>query len=520
MAASIDIIQIEPHDDVTSVRDRLSFVETRRVLLVWPESEEHLLRRKLDLVLLQREAYRQAARLALVTSDQAVIDNARDLNISTFTSVTEAERSRWKRGRSRVFVSRSDKPEGELTSFELREIATRRRSRFSGAQLALRRAGQIIVLLALSGILLGIAFVFLPSATITIVPVKDHLDVTIRVVADPAADIADLENSVIPATLLTVEIEESATFDTTGSADAAPTLARGTIVFTNQADQAVTIPAGTTVNTSAGTIVRFRTLEPVNIAGQRGAIAAVAIEALPEFAGEAGNVPAYAINHIDGPLRDILTVQNLDPITGGTIPTSRIVSQADHDRLLASVRGAIQQRALGDLTPLLGDRQAIIPESIRILETRPEWTSFSADVGDAADTISLTMRALVQAAVLDGRMVDQVALAGLVDRIPPEQSLLPETITFSRGEIEQIGEDGSVTFQAHVESDTSAAIDIERIKQALAGLSSAEAASYLTMHLNLFPNTSPDITTWPAFYDRMPVLPIRITIVVQGAPAL
>ena len=58
-------IQLEAADTVVAVRERLARLRGRRVLLVWP-ADGALFRRKLDLVLIQREAYRRAIQLALV----------------------------------------------------------------------------------------------------------------------------------------------------------------------------------------------------------------------------------------------------------------------------------------------------------------------------------------------------------------------------------------------------------------------------------------------------------------------
>lgn len=516
MPVPVDVIQLEPHDDVVSVRDRLSFAGSRRILLVWPPDGEPALRRKLDLVLLQREAYRRGARMALVTRDRQVIDNARDLNISAFPTIADSRRQRWKRGRARVFVTRTDRPDSAVP-YELQDIAMRHRVAPTASQIQLGQIGRAAALLGLLAVLFAAVFLLVPSATIVIVPTRQHLDITIRVVADPAAERIDLERGVVPATVLRVELEDSATVETTGTQSREPIPATGIAVFTNQTQQAVTIPAGTTVNTSVGAIVRFRTLEPVNIAGEIGAIAAVAIEAVPEYTGPIGNVSAYAINHIDGPLNDILTVQNPDPTDGGANPVDRTVAQADHDRLLAAVRGAIQQQALASLTGLLGEHQQIIPESIRIAETRPEWTIFSAAVGDTTDTVSLTMRATVEAIVLDERLVNQVAFAGLAGRIPPGQIIIPDSMNFSRGEIEQIDGQNRIIFLTMVSGDITVALDSERIRQETAGLSLVAAREYLARTVALDPALPPTIAVWPPFYDRMPVLPSRITVTVQGA---
>ncbi|GAB4570228.1 MAG: hypothetical protein Kow0077_03920 [Anaerolineae bacterium] len=517
MTPPVEIIQLAPDDDVVSVRDRIEFAESHRILLVWPPNGERVLQRKLDLILLQRAVRRRAARLALVTLDKEVIQNARDLNISTFSSVEESRRMRWRRGRSKVFVDRSDRPKGELAAGELREAATHVRMAPTRSQIRLRRLGQGLVLLTFFAAIVLTMVLLVPYATVTITPDSEQREVSVRVIADPSASTVDLDNSIVPASILRVEIEETAAIETTGSQDVAPTLARGTVVFTNLTNQAATIPAGTTVNTSTGAIVRFRTLEPVNIAGEINAIAAVAIEALPQFAGPVGNVPAYAINFVDGPLSDILRVENPDPTSGGMVPQERIVAASDHERLTAAVRGAIQQRAFAELSAMLGEHQVIIPETIHIAETRPEWTAFSAAVGDEADSVSLTMRAAVEAVVVDQRLVNQAAFAGLARLIPPDRVVDTESITFGALRVETIDASNRLTLLTTVSGSITPEIDIQQIRPALAGRRIPDAIQYLESHLELSDRHPVRVSVWPSMFDRLPLLGSRITVAVQGA---
>ena len=139
MAGYVETIQLEPHDDVTTVRDRLAFVEKRHVLLVLPP-DAPILQRKLDLVLIQREAKRRAIRLAIVSNDLQVVDHARELNISAFTSLQESRKQRWQRGRTKVFYDRADKPQSDPAPEALRGVASRLREEPTPSQTALRRA--------------------------------------------------------------------------------------------------------------------------------------------------------------------------------------------------------------------------------------------------------------------------------------------------------------------------------------------------------------------------------------------
>src|SRR5664279_3503668 len=142
-----EFVQLEPGEDVASVRDRLTALRGEHVLLIWPENGTAL-NRKLDLVLVQREAMRLAIRLALVTHDPAVIKQAVELNISTFETVGASDRGKWKRGRSSVFTDRYDRPEEDPQPGELMEVASR--VRVIPKRSPLRLIARIVLLLLLS----------------------------------------------------------------------------------------------------------------------------------------------------------------------------------------------------------------------------------------------------------------------------------------------------------------------------------------------------------------------------------
>ncbi|MEM6529748.1 MAG: hypothetical protein AAF653_15725, partial [Chloroflexota bacterium] len=177
------LMQLEPDEDATSVRDRLSFVRGKRVLLVWPE-DGTVLRRKLDLVLIQREAMRRAVRLALVTHDPQVAKNAAELNISTFETIGESEIKRWKRARSKVFTGRDQKPESEPEPEELQDVASRVRApqEINPLRQTLVRLG---VTLALVGLVAGVAYIVFPTATVILTPASDPIETTVVITASP-----------------------------------------------------------------------------------------------------------------------------------------------------------------------------------------------------------------------------------------------------------------------------------------------------------------------------------------------
>ncbi len=92
------IITLESHDDLISVRDRMSWAKTPRILLVWPKYEKVTLR-QVDLKVLQRHALSLGAQLGLVTRTRRVREDAEALKIPVFKSTGQAQRVAWPRPR-------------------------------------------------------------------------------------------------------------------------------------------------------------------------------------------------------------------------------------------------------------------------------------------------------------------------------------------------------------------------------------------------------------------------------------
>src|SRR5512145_998780 len=96
------IITLESHDDLISVRDRMSWAKTPRILLVWPKYEKVSLR-QVDLKVLQRHAASLGAQLGLVSRIWRVRLDAEALHIPVFKSTGDAQRLAWPKPRRRRF---------------------------------------------------------------------------------------------------------------------------------------------------------------------------------------------------------------------------------------------------------------------------------------------------------------------------------------------------------------------------------------------------------------------------------
>jgi len=507
----LQIIQLEPYDDVVSVRDRLSFVSTERVLLVWPRRGE-ILKRKLDLLLIQREAARQGARLALITDDPAVKDHAAELNISTFESIRASQRGRWKRPRSKVFVDRSDRPEDAPDAYALREITSRLRPA-SPEQVRFQRNVRRAAVVVLGFVLVFVTVLFVPSAQVTIHPAQAQINTTVKLIADPSLAQVNVESGRVPATIIKTDVTTQATIPTTGSGNVPNTLASGTVIFTNNTDQPVFIPSGTVVSTFGFQPAHFHTTADATLDGGNGKTVTVTIEAAQDTAGAAGNIEPNLIINVQGALSQSVAVRNAEATRGGTVRQQGIVTQADHDNLLVLAREKIRQTALGEFN--LSATQVIVPDTIKIAEERPEWTTYSAFVNDPADTLTLSMKATVQALVIDTQLAKQAAIASLALQIPQGRQIVPDSVTFKRfaaGDI--LGEDakGNVTFLMSAAANVAVIVDVGDVRRRISGTGVDQAMQTLENGWLLDSRYPPVIQVWPEFIHRLPILAARISV--------
>lgn len=515
MSTEIVRLQLSPTDTVVTVRERLANLRGRRVLLIWP-AEGKPLARKLDLVLIQRDADRRAIQLALVSQDKAIIAHAAELNISCFASREASQVERWKRGRQKRFLPRYHKPSPDLQTQDLAIIADQieRRKRLSPWRAAFER---LFVLVLLIGVIGGAFYVVLPSAVVELTLAEQELVSVVDILADSKVTSVNLENGIIPALTLRETVETSATIPASGTYRLDSVSAAGLVTFTNLGESLVIIPSKTILGTSAGEPILFETMADIVVPAGIGRSVDATVQAREGYRGSIGNVNSGMINTVIGALAEKVSVINLAPAAGGGQPSVNVVAAVDKVRLLDSVRIQLQSLAFEQMRATLPDSQVIIIESIGIEEERKEWITYSADVGDMTSELSLSMRALVAALAIDDRYAGQVAVGSLKANLPPGKILVGDSIEYSRGPFTLGRENGRVQFTATSSASARSAIDAGALRAALAGLSREEATDLLLARPELSAAHPPVLNLYPKGLARMPMLPIRIELHIKGA---
>jgi hypothetical protein len=499
------ILHLDPHDDFISTRDKMGWVQTQRVLLVWPPRGQ-VLTRRLDLALLHRHAHRLGAHMALITTDAEVSEQARDLGLPVFPSLEASRRERWRSRAPRLRPERHQPPP-DLQAIQ--SPAPKVRS------LALPAwAGWLSRTLVFAAGLIGLVavmYALIPSATVVLKPAAHPLTTRVEMIADPTLIQVD-PTGYIPARAVQVELETSGLTTTTGSKDVPGEHATGTVIFNNLVGTPAVIPQGTGLRTTRGAPIRFTTTQAATIEG-RNAVVEVPIQAVEP--GPTGNVPAGLINAIDGPLGLQLAVINPTATKGGTFIKRAAVTDADRAHIREQLLTQLSQAAVSTLEAQLQPGEFIAPDSIRVDEVLAE--TYDRSTGEPADTLRLKLRIAVIGLAINENDARRVAQAALQAQVPPSEALIgPAQVT--RDSLLFIEADERIHLTVSATGTAVPLIDREVVRQLIRGRKIPEAIQFLKIGLPLA--EPPEIQVRPApfarLFNRLPGMLFRIHVVIPS----
>lgn len=501
------VLQLDPHDDAISTRDKLGWSQTGRILLVWP-SKSRVLTRRLDLVLLQRHSQRLGAQLALVTRDPEVRRNASQLSIPVFKNPKQAQIKRWRTARR----SRWQEPEKRTNLAELgqlQQIAHPKTSRWLNyplTRLFLFTTGVLAVI--------AIAAVLLPGARIELTPLLKTQSITLEVQASQEVEAFNL-SGILPVRTIEIVVEGRDVIDATGYTQVPYQFAAGEAVFTNLTTENLTIPAGMVIATLAEQPVRFATIQAVELQAGPGATARVPIEALE--AGPAGNLPAEALLAIEGPLGLVLIGSNPEPTQGGSLQGLPTPSQADRRALYNRLLSSLEQTALDEFSsrnPIgapAGGNLALshTPRFVQTIEER----YIPAD-DEISETLELVLRLEYAFELVLEEDIMAFAKAVLDTNQPQGFFPLSGEIQVSHADQPEPGDDGIIRWTLTVERQIQAHPDTQGIVNLVLGLPLEDALQRLERNLAL--NAPPRLVIAPYWWPRLPYLPFRINVVLDA----
>jgi len=294
------------------------------------------------------------------------------------------------------------------------------------------------------------------------------------------------------------------------------TPAKGIVLFYNWSYENVLVPKGTRISagntvfaTDADVTVPWAFFPPVERAS---AVTAV-------VPGPAGNVVPGAIDTVDDRTIDrrlrgsgankSRVVTNPNTLTGGKSTTTQEITQKDVDGAVADLR-AEAARQLDAQLAAHSDRVYVAPAKAEaptitipdgLVGTRGEET-FELS-GTLAYDRTYALAADLRNAAVQAMRADAKAIPAGRTLIERSVAVTPSSVTFA---------DGQVVAQSRVSGQTATTIDIQALKSAIAGLPADEARTRLAT-LGM-----PRIDLWPGWVTGVPRLGFRVDIVID-APA-
>ena len=490
------IITLESHDDLISVRDRMSWAKTPRILLVWPRYEKITLR-QVDLKVLQRHAASLGAQLGLVTRARRVRADAEALRIPVFESTGQAQRLAWPKPRRRKWTQRP--PRKDLR--EQREQIFVKEEEWRVHPVT--RIGAF--LLGVLSVLVLVAL-FIPRADVILHPQSKMQSLVLPVIAGPSVESVFITGS-IPAREKRVIVEGTQSVVVTGEGVTPQSKARGVVTFRNLTQQAVTVPAGTVVRTADN--LRFATIRGGEVAAGVDETIELPVEALES--GRAGNVEAETIVILEGRLGLSLSIINPEPLTGGREIPSVQASDRDRARAKNVLMETLEDEASARLADEMKAGDVLFEDTFAVSQIISEV--YDPPAGAAGTKLTLTMQ--VEFSTLYASAADLTELAGLAlnASIPSRFAVTSDGLSLKPVTEPILNDDGFIRWTVRAERRIVQQISTMHVTQMIQGIRAAQAKTLLENSLPL--SDAPDVKLSPSWWPWVPIVPFRISVLTQ-----
>ena len=493
------IIQLESFDDHVSIRDKMNWSKTPRILLVFPKRRRVRLN-TLDLTLLQRHAVGLGAQLGLVSHSFRIKRIAAELGIPVFGSSLEAQKNVWASSQA---------------STRARRRKARRNLRAAGEEFHPRekkwRKNLAVRLIAFTfgvAAVLAIAIAFVPRASIHIQPETRAQSITIPVRANASVSDVFLSGSV-PAQTVSVILGGERSLPASGRIDIPAQAAHGKMLFRNLTDLAVLIPAGTIISTGGDNPVRFETMEDGVADGVVDATVSVPVRAV--IFGESGNLDPNLLQAIEGELGLWLAATNPEPTLGGADETVAAPTIDDREELREVLLFAFYQQAEDEIQAALAPNALIFPDTLSSAKILDE--SYNPPVGEPAERLTLTMRVEFSIEFAAEDDLRELAKSALAASLPSGHISVPNSLTFEPVSELDTSYLGTTSWQMRITQTLRPDVSDNQVIWLVQGRTPEAAIDRLNENLTL--SAPPQVYIFPEWWLWLPVAPFRIDVVVR-----
>jgi hypothetical protein len=490
------IIALESHDDLISVRDRMSWAKSPRILLVWPKFEKVTLR-PVDLRILQQHAEVLGADLGVVTRRANVRRDAQGFGIPVFESSAAAQRDAWPvHSPKHHHTARASHPQLQALRDEVRIKEANWRTK-PAVRVGFFALGVLAVLI--------VSALFVPRAIIKLTPVTKLQSITVPVTSGTSIQSVNITGR-LPAHEVSLTVTGTQSAYITSQSSIPQDKASGIARFKNLTQSAITIPAGTVVYSTGPNPVGFVTQNDTHLPGNVNAIVEVQIIAME--AGAGGNLPANSLSVIDSSISLSASVTNPDPITGGSDHFAIAPSEDDHKRVHDVLISLLLAQAQQQISDSIGAKNVLLVNTLKMGQGSEE--TYDPPSGQPGNLLKLTMRVPFTAQYVSAEDLTQFSetilnAAELEGYIP-----LSSTLSYEMVGRPVLDGSGDSRFNLQVERTSVQRIDPLQVNALVRGLPPKSASKVLQTKLPI--SNAPEIDLNPAWWPWMPLIPFRITV--------
>lgn len=374
------------------------------------------------------------------------------------------------------------------------------------------------IILAAIVVLGGIGYWYLPKATVTVYIKPKAINKEVTFELDTTITEPDLENNRIPATVETVTATGTAQTPTTGSKTVGDA-ATGQVAVYNRTTSEKTLSAGTELK--SGSLV-FTIDSDVSIASASTSEnddftvtiqpAKSEVSATAKSIGDQYNLSVDTQFNVANFSSDSFIAKAVTDFTGGSSREIQAVSASDVELLEDDLIKQLRAQTSEELKTKSNSEKGVVFSE----EYEVEEEEYSSQIGDEADSVSLTMTITQTAYIYDLKDVSLIAQNALLDEIPDDYTLIAEETNVEVIET-QINEDDTATVTSKITLKLMPIIDTQKIGQNIQGKYPPITEGYFKTLPN-FVRTETSITpALPARLNTFPRMVENITVEIKTA---
>lgn len=365
-----------------------------------------------------------------------------------------------------------------------------------------------LIILFISG---GLAWWFLPKATVAIYVASKNLEETQIVTIDPNSDSSDYSEKVLGGKIVSSKVSGEKTASTTG-AKTVGDKAKGKVQIRNGTSSTISLAGGTIIIGPNDLKFRIDSAASVSAASSPSSPGATVVDVTAEdigaeynlAKGETFGVGNYPKSEVDG-------VSDSD-FSGGSSREISVVSEEDKKGLESDLEKELFEKGKEEIRGSITSGENLIEDAVSSQISKKE---FSHKAGDETSSLKLTMEGEVSAIIVSEDEITHFAQEVLKNKVPDGYVLRDDQIATA---FSLKGKEGStwkveITFVANLLPE----IKPEEIAAKIAGKYPAIAEDYLSSIPGF---SSAEITFSPKLPGKLGTLPrvsknITIEIVAE-----